>query len=311
MKLAITTRWVLATTLSVGLASLLSAHGDKPWPVPKEAAARKNPVSAGHESLAQGKSLYEKNCASCHGPEGKADGPMAAHLPEKPSNFTDGHMMGEMTDGGIFWKMSEGRGPMPSFKKLLTDEERWHLVNYLRALAHSHHDESHGQGALLVAGIAQDQPSEKQVEAERTAVEKIEAVGGVVRKIAATDDRLGVDFHIQGSSVVDNHLAPLKDLRTIIWLDLGNTSVTDSGLAYLETLTTLTKLHLEKTKITEAGLKHLKNLKSLSYLNLYGTAVSDAGLSHLRGLSNLKKLFLWQTKVTRKGVAGLQKALRI
>ena len=50
--------------------------------------------------------------------------------------------------------------------------------------------------------------------------------------------------------MVDNHLAPLKDLRTIIWLDLGNTSVTDSGLAYLETLTTLTELHLGNTKIT-------------------------------------------------------------
>ena len=56
-------------------------------------------------------------------------------------------MTGEMTDGGIFWKMREGRGAMPSFKKLLTGEERWHLVNYLRALAHSHHDESHGHGA--------------------------------------------------------------------------------------------------------------------------------------------------------------------
>ncbi len=36
---------------------------------------------------------------------------------------------------------------MPSFKKLLTAEERWHLVNYLRTLAQSHDDESHGHGA--------------------------------------------------------------------------------------------------------------------------------------------------------------------
>ncbi len=162
---------------------------------------------------------------------------------------------------------------------------------------------------LLVPGIAQDQPGEKQTEAERTAVERIEAVGGAVQKIAANDERLRVDFHFQGSSVVDNHLAPLKDLRTIIQLDLGSTSVTDSGLAHLETLTTLTNLHLEKTKITDAGLKHLKNLKNLTYLNLYGTVVGDAGLSHLSGLSNLKQLYLWQTKVTPKGVDSLQKAL--
>ncbi len=147
MKLTSVIRWGLAPGLFVGLTGLLWAHGDKAWPVPKEAAARKNPVAAGHESLAQGKSLYEKSCASCHGPEGKADGPMAAHILEKPSDFTDAHMMGEMTDGGIFWKMSEGHGPMPSFKKLLTAEERWHLVNYLRTLAHPQHAESHGHGA--------------------------------------------------------------------------------------------------------------------------------------------------------------------
>ena len=147
MKLALTTRWVLATTLSVGLASLLSAHGDEPWPVPKNEAARKNPVAATEQSHAQGKPLYEKTCSMCHGAEGRGDGPMAAKLPAKPSDFTDAHMTGEMTDGGIFWKMREGRGAMPSFKKLLTGEERWHLVNYLRALAHSHHDESHGHGA--------------------------------------------------------------------------------------------------------------------------------------------------------------------
>ena len=111
MKLTSVIRWGLAPGLFVGLTGLLWAHGDKAWPVPKEAAARKNPVSAGHESLAQGKSLYEKNCASCHGLEGKAD------------------------------------GPMPSFKKLLTAEERWHLVNYLRTLAHPQHAESHGHGA--------------------------------------------------------------------------------------------------------------------------------------------------------------------
>jgi mono/diheme cytochrome c family protein len=42
-----------------------------------------------------------------------------------------------MTDGEIFWKITEGRRPMPSFKKELTDEQRWQLVNFLRRLANS------------------------------------------------------------------------------------------------------------------------------------------------------------------------------
>jgi mono/diheme cytochrome c family protein len=43
--------------------------------------------------------------------------------------------MAEMTDGEIFWKMGEGKLPMPAFKKRLTDEQRWQLVNYLRTFA--------------------------------------------------------------------------------------------------------------------------------------------------------------------------------
>ncbi len=53
----------------------------------------------------------------------------------KPADFTDPHMIGEMPEGEIFWKISEGRRPMPSFKKQLTEEQRWQLVNYLRTLA--------------------------------------------------------------------------------------------------------------------------------------------------------------------------------
>ncbi len=51
-----------------------------------------------------------------------------------PSKFNDAHMMSEMTDGEIFWKMTEGRKPMPSFKKQLSDEQRWQLVNFVRTL---------------------------------------------------------------------------------------------------------------------------------------------------------------------------------
>lgn len=39
------------------------------------------------------------------------------------------------TDGELFWKITIGRRPMPANRKLLTEEERWHLVNYTRMLA--------------------------------------------------------------------------------------------------------------------------------------------------------------------------------
>ena len=50
----------------------------------------------------------------------------------KPANFTDAHMMSEMSDGELFYKMTEGREPMPSFRRQLTEEQRWQLVHYIR-----------------------------------------------------------------------------------------------------------------------------------------------------------------------------------
>ncbi len=51
------------------------------------------------------------------------------------SNFTDAKIMRPQTDGELFWKISEGRDPMPSFKGQLTDTQIWQLVNYVRTFS--------------------------------------------------------------------------------------------------------------------------------------------------------------------------------
>jgi len=107
-------------------------HGKDPWPVPDEARKMKNPVVSTEASLAAAKAIFLDSCAQCHGEGGKGDGSEAAMYSVKPANFTDAHMMSEMTDGELFWKISEGRRPMPSFKKQLTEEQRWQLVNFVR-----------------------------------------------------------------------------------------------------------------------------------------------------------------------------------
>ena len=58
-------------------------------------------------------------------------------LPRKAANFTDAIKMATMTDGELFWKMSNGRAPMPAWKELLPVKQRWELVNYLRTFAHT------------------------------------------------------------------------------------------------------------------------------------------------------------------------------
>lgn len=114
---------------------LLLAHGPKPWPVPEKAKRRRNPVAATAESLREGAALYRTRCELCHGATGDGQGPWVEKLPVKPADFTDRQMMGEMTDGEIFWKISKGRDEMPRFELQLSPRRRWHLVNYLRMLA--------------------------------------------------------------------------------------------------------------------------------------------------------------------------------
>ena len=128
------------------LAGLLLAHGSKPWPVPKEERERQNPVASNGDSLKEGKVLYEANCAVCHGEKGDGKGPGAKALPVKPENFTDAKMMEAMTDGELFYKLSEGRMPMPGFKSKLAEEQRWQVINYVRTLAKKNPGKSGGSG---------------------------------------------------------------------------------------------------------------------------------------------------------------------
>ena len=129
--------WFGLALLGLGVVWVASAlpHGKDAWPAPEEAKKMKNPVAPTEASLAAARAIFLDNCAQCHGEDGKGEGPEAAMYDVKPANFTDAHMMGEMTDGEIFWKISEGRRPMPTFKKRLTEEQRWQLVNYLRTFA--------------------------------------------------------------------------------------------------------------------------------------------------------------------------------
>ena len=69
------------------------------------------------------------------GGNGDGKGPKAEQLSVAPANFTDARAMRAITDGELFWKVTQGRRPMPAFKQKLTDEERWQLVVYIRTLA--------------------------------------------------------------------------------------------------------------------------------------------------------------------------------
>ena len=90
----------------------------------------KEPYEDHYDSVQKGPEIYEKEFARCHGIIGDGKGPEMARLNPRPTNFKDSHGNGT-SDGEHFWKITRGRGPMPSFEKELTPEERWHVINYI------------------------------------------------------------------------------------------------------------------------------------------------------------------------------------
>lgn len=121
------------TTLAL-IAGLAPAIADEPaWEAPARAARKTNPVVADEASLASGKAVFAKECLQCHGASGKGDGPAAKDLKVKPKNLGD-EAVGKQSDGALFWKLTEGRAPMPSYDKTLSETERWQVIRYVRSL---------------------------------------------------------------------------------------------------------------------------------------------------------------------------------
>lgn len=106
-------------------------HGEH-WMAPLEAAARRNPVPRDAASIARGNELFQANCASCHGKDGRGDGPAAGALDPRPANLNT--MARHHPDGDFAWKIANGRGAMPAWKGVLNDKQIWDLVNFVKSL---------------------------------------------------------------------------------------------------------------------------------------------------------------------------------
>ncbi len=87
-------------------------------------------------SVASGTALFRTHCATCHGPGGRGDGPGGAGLPRPPADLTAPHTA-QHTAGDMFWWLTHGipAGGMPAFDTVLSEEERWDLINFIRTLA--------------------------------------------------------------------------------------------------------------------------------------------------------------------------------
>jgi mono/diheme cytochrome c family protein len=102
------------------------------------ARAIANPLLNNSENLEKGKALYHGKafCASCHGRDGKGLSGIEGLRGTLPRNFTDRAWQAARTDGELFWILkngSPGTDMAPFVPLVLTEEEAWHVLLYVRS----------------------------------------------------------------------------------------------------------------------------------------------------------------------------------
>jgi mono/diheme cytochrome c family protein len=99
------------------------------WVVPDDQKGKVAPFLFTPDMQKQGENLYNKNCASCHGVPGKDN--WVKQLSPPPGDLAQGKAQGN-SDGEMFYKLTMGKAPMPEFRNILSEEERWWVIAYLR-----------------------------------------------------------------------------------------------------------------------------------------------------------------------------------
>lgn len=101
---------------------------------PPTADILQNPVKGDKNATYEGRKVYAVNCTRCHGEKGRGDGPDTAGLALPPADHSSPELQ-KLSDGAIYWMITNGHNAMPTYQSHLSDLERWQLVNYIRTLA--------------------------------------------------------------------------------------------------------------------------------------------------------------------------------
>lgn len=100
--------------------------------VPADYAGATNPLGA--DAATAGAEVFATNCASCHGEKGYGDGPAGAALDPAPKNLVE--VASQVGDDYLYWRVNTGKEgtAMVAWKGVLTDEQIWQTVAYIRTL---------------------------------------------------------------------------------------------------------------------------------------------------------------------------------
>jgi cytochrome c peroxidase len=120
---------------------ILAHNGHGKAHAPEAAKKLVNPLAVTPEQLRGGETLYGRNCAGCHGEDGKANTAAARKMKVHPVNLTD-YPMDSMRDGEIYWVVAHGIPPnMPALSKSNEDTPAWQIVLWVRELRRKQHAE--------------------------------------------------------------------------------------------------------------------------------------------------------------------------
>ncbi|MGK9477187.1 quinol:electron acceptor oxidoreductase subunit ActD [Melioribacter sp. OK-6-Me] len=112
------------------------ARGEAFYPyknMPEEAAEKLiNPLPMSMKVLKLGEKKYDIYCSPCHGYHAEGDSRLRGQFPNPPSLHSE--KVRNWSDGRIFHVITEGQNAMPSYSTQLNEEERWAVINYIRAL---------------------------------------------------------------------------------------------------------------------------------------------------------------------------------
>lgn len=107
-----------------------------PPPIPTADVEKKNPVKPTPEGMAEAKRLYGYHCAMCHGSDGDGKGELAMQMKLDLKDWRNPDSLAKMTDGELFYIITNGRGKMTSGEGDRTkDTTRWNLVNLVRSFS--------------------------------------------------------------------------------------------------------------------------------------------------------------------------------
>jgi uncharacterized membrane protein len=154
-------------------------------------------------------------------------------------------------------------------------------------------------------------PKKEIVAADESMIRKLRSSGISVVPVGTQSNYLSVGF--LGKQKIDKQ--DIENLKSIspqlIELNLAWSSISDDELKIISDLKELRRLYLDHTNISDLGIAHLRTLQNLYYLNIVGTKVSDGVTDALKELKELTELYAFNTGITKAGIAQLNPQIKI